>query len=105
MALDLRSKRVTEIDSERIHVIVRGMVQGVNFRAYTFRAARVLGLTGWVRNKPDRTVEVQAEGPREQLQALIDFLHVGSPSASVSAVEVTWMEASQESDSFEVRYF
>ena len=46
----------------RVHVIVRGRVQGVYFRDYTRREAQALGVNGWVRNLPDRSVEAVIEG-------------------------------------------
>lgn len=90
---------------QRLHAIVHGMVQGVNFRAYTVREAQRLGLTGWVRNRPDGTVETVAEGPREALEAFLEFLFTGSPSASVDKVTPTWGQATGEFDDFRVRYF
>lgn len=88
----------------RLHAIVHGRVQGVNFRSYTVREASELGLTGWVRNVRDGTVETLAEGERENLDRFLAFLHVGSPSAIVTKVEVDWQMASGEFDDFRVRY-
>lgn len=51
----------------RLHAVVYGHVQGVNYRASALRQAQALGLTGWVRNGPDGTVEVVAEGSRASL--------------------------------------
>lgn len=90
---------------QRLHAIVHGMVQGVNFRAYTVREAQRLGLTGWVRNVPDGTVETVAEGPRGALEAFLEFLSIGSPSASVTKVTSTWEQATGEFSDFRVRYF
>jgi acylphosphatase len=89
----------------RLHAIVKGRVQGVNFRAETYWKAESLALTGWVRNRPDGTVEVLAEGPQGKLETLLGFLRVGPPSARVTGVEVTWLEPSGEFASFEVRHF
>jgi acylphosphatase len=72
---------------ERLQAVVRGRVQGVSFRYYTQAEARRLGLNGWVRNQPDGSVEVLAEGPRAELDALLAFLHRGPPAARVSGVE------------------
>ncbi len=88
----------------RLHARVHGRVQGVNFRYYTTRTARRLGLTGWVANRRDGTVETVAEGPRSDLEQFLDFLHRGSPSASVQEVDVDWRDPSGEFDSFRVRY-
>lgn len=89
---------------EQLRAVVHGRVQGVNFRAYTVEEATTLGLTGWVRNCPDRTVEVCAEGPREQLERLLQFLYHGSPSAQVTSVDVQWLPATHRYRGFEVRY-
>ncbi len=80
------------------------MVQGVNFRWYTQRRASDLGLTGFVRNLPDGSVEVVAEGPRSSLDSLLDFLHVGPSSAEVESVETRWSSPTGEFSRFEVRY-
>jgi acylphosphatase len=89
---------------KQLHAIVHGQVQGVSFRYYTIQEARQLGIVGWVRNKPDRTVEVCAEGPTAQLKRLLAFLHRGSPAAHVTRVEAKWQPATGQFDRFEVRY-
>lgn len=88
----------------RLHAIVRGRVQGVNFRGTTAREASARGVTGWVRNLRDGTVEVTAEGRREQLDALLQYLHDGPPAASVTGVDVQWLEPTGEYNSFRVRF-
>lgn len=88
----------------RLHAIVSGRVQGVNFRYYTAHEAQRLQVTGWVRNNADGTVEVTAEGPREQLEALLAFLKVGSPASEVSEVRDEWQEATEEFKDFRTRY-
>ena len=88
----------------RIHAIVRGRVQGVNFRYYTTRTARRLGLKGWVANRADGTVETVAEGDQSDLEEFKDFLHRGSPAARVEDVEVDWESITGEFDGFRVRY-
>ena len=74
--------------AERLHAIIHGRVQGVNFRYYTLIQAQALGLTGWVANRPDGTVEVMAEGPRSALDELLAFLQRGPSHARVDQVEV-----------------
>lgn len=69
--------------------IVRGLVQGVAFRHHTKVRARELGLAGWVRNLPDGTVEVWAEGEADALDELHRWLRIGPPAARVAGVEVT----------------
>ena len=88
---------------QRLHAVVHGHVQGVSFRYYTVFTARQLNLTGWVRNKPDSTVETIAEGERDQLDELIKFLHTGSPSADVTQVATRFDTATGEFDDFTIR--
>ncbi|HEY75664.1 MAG TPA: acylphosphatase [Thermoflexia bacterium] len=88
----------------RLHAVVEGRVQGVNFRYYTVRTARRLGLTGWVANRWDGTVETVAEGPRAALEAFLDFLHEGSPAARVTRVNARWERPTGEFTDFTVRY-
>lgn len=71
----------------RLHLLVRGRVQGVGFRWYVRELARKLGLSGWVRNCPDGAVEIAAEGSEESLQRLQRELRIGPPGAVVSSVE------------------
>ncbi|MBN1309901.1 MAG: acylphosphatase [Anaerolineae bacterium] len=89
----------------RLHTVVHGRVQGVNFRAYTLEKAFSLSLKGWVRNTFSGTVEAVAEGDENALKEFLDFLHIGSPSASVTHVDVTWEEATGKFEDFQVRYF
>lgn len=93
-----------EAAQTRVHAIVHGYVQGVNFRYYTTRTARRLGLTGWVANLRDGTVETIAEGKRADVEEFVDFLHRGSPAARVEDVNVEWESPRDEFDGFRVRY-
>ncbi|MBN1485030.1 MAG: acylphosphatase [Chloroflexia bacterium] len=76
--------------AKRVHLWIRGRVQGVSFRYYTRRQARALGLSGWVKNLPDGRVEVVAEGDEAVLQELVDWCHQGPPAAHVAQVQVRW---------------
>ncbi len=67
--------------------LVRGRVQGVGFRWYVEREARALGVSGWVRNNYDGTVEVLAMGSHEQLSTLRRKLQQGPRAARVDAVD------------------
>jgi acylphosphatase len=88
----------------RLHAIVHGRVQGVSFRYYTIQAANRLGLTGWVANRWDGTVETVAEGPRHALDELLAFLHRGPPSAWVERVDTNWQAPTGEFKDFKVRF-
>ena len=89
---------------QRLHAIVSGVVQGVNFRYVTRTEAARLTLAGWVRNLRDGSVEVMAEGPRPALEALLSFLHRGPPAASVENVRAEWSAAAGEFKSFDIRW-
>lgn len=79
----------------RLNAIVRGRVHGVGFRYWTHHTVQhIVGVTGgFVRNRQDGTVEVEAEaGDRAPLQALFDELHRGPAASQVTAVEALWEE-------------
>lgn len=65
---------------------VQGRVQGVGYRFFVYAAAQSLQLCGWVRNRPDASVEVAARGPAGQLRQLEQQLWQGPPAANVLAV-------------------
>ncbi|MFQ5945026.1 MAG: acylphosphatase [Anaerolineae bacterium] len=88
----------------RLEARVRGRVQGVFYRDQTRTRARQLGLTGYVRNLPDGTVEAVADGPPDALEKLLEWLRVGSSSAQVEGVEVRWGTSTGEFSRFEVRF-
>ena len=72
----------------RRRVVVHGRVQGVFFRETTRRLAEDEGVSGWVRNTWEGTVEVVLEGPPDAVERLVAFVHRGPPSAEVERVEV-----------------
>ncbi len=76
-------------DVIRRHAVVRGRVQGVWFRESTRIEAERLGVAGWVRNRPDGTVEAEVEGRPEAVAAMVVVLREGPPAARVDDVEVT----------------
>jgi acylphosphatase len=73
---------------KRARVIVSGRVQGVFFRASCAKEARRRGLSGWVRNLPDRRVEAAFEGPGAEVDAMVAWCSEGPSRASVDAIEV-----------------
>ncbi len=77
-------------ESARLEATVRGIVQGVFFRHHTKLEADRLGLSGTVRNCPDGTVAVVAEGTRERLNQFLQWLHQGPSLAAVDRVDATW---------------
>jgi acylphosphatase len=84
-------------------VRVTGRVQGVFFRAWTAEQATKLGVSGWVRNASDGSVEAHFEGEKWSVLQLIDLLRQGPPSAKVAQVTVDAAESTR-ADHFEVRH-
>ncbi|MEM5879040.1 MAG: acylphosphatase [Candidatus Aenigmatarchaeota archaeon] len=88
----------------RAHVIISGIVQGVNFRYYTKLKAKENKVTGWIRNLVDGRVEAVFEGEKSSVESMIEFCKRGPPNAYVSNVEVKWEDFRGESEIFEIRY-
>lgn len=72
----------------RKHLWISGRVQGVSFRANTIRRAKILGVSGWVRNLPNGKVETIIEGPKNKVNKLVKWCREGPRLASVEKVEV-----------------
>ena len=87
---------------ERLHAVVRGNVQGVGFRWFVEREAHILGIAGWVRNNSDSTVEVLAQGTRDQLSGLRSRLREGPRAARVDDVEESEAEPIKGLSSFRI---
>jgi acylphosphatase len=88
----------------RIRAIVSGRVQGVSFRAATRAEARRLGVVGWVRNRDDGAVELEAEGADDLVAALIQWCHQGPPAARVASVAVDELAPTGADRGFEITY-
>jgi acylphosphatase len=86
----------------RRRVVVQGHVQGVFFRETTRRRARSAGVTGWVRNAPDGSVEAVFEGEREAVDRLVAFMQAGPRGARVDWVDIA-SEEPEGLSGFEVR--
>jgi acylphosphatase len=95
--------KMNSTPERRLHAWVRGRVQGVGFRFFVLTEAQNLGLTGWVRNRFDGSVEVLAEGDVERLRSLVAALEKGPRSSSVREVKTNLQAASGEFNSFHVR--
>jgi acylphosphatase len=87
----------------RLEAIVHGRVQGVGFRYQVAQHARAMGVTGYVRNLWDGSVEVVAEGDTVSLAQFLSYIQVGPRPAWVSEVMTNWQAASGAFHSFEVR--
>ena len=90
------------MEHSAVHLVVVGRVQGVAFRARAVAEASRLGLSGWVRNRMDGTVEARAEGPPEAVDAFVAWCQRGPPAATVEEVHVTRVSATGLDRGFQV---
>jgi acylphosphatase len=89
----------------RVRLQIAGVVQGVSYRWSMQHEARRLGVSGWVRNRRDGSVEAVAEAEERALHQLLAWSHDGPPGAVVSRVEAEWSEATGEFvGGFEIRH-
>ena len=88
----------------RAHILITGRVQGVYFRSSARAEAERNGLLGWVKNTKVGSVEIVAEGEKEDIEGLIAWCRVGSPSSKVAEVKVNWEEYTSEFHGFKVEY-
>ncbi|MEO3993468.1 MAG: acylphosphatase [Desulfurococcaceae archaeon TW002] len=88
----------------RAHLRIYGLVQGVFFRSTMRDVALRLGVTGWVRNLPDGSVEAVIEGDPEKVERLIRWARRGPPTAIVEEVKIEYSECMNEFKTFRIRY-
>lgn len=98
----MRTRDVRRVHA-RARVVFHGRVQGVYFRAHCREHALGAGLRGWVRNRPDGTVEAVFEGDRQVVEEAIRWNQTSQPYARVTDVEVAWSEPGDEFRTFDVR--
>lgn len=88
-----------------LHVRIHGRVQGVGYRAFAARAARRLGLRGWVRNAANGTVEAVVDGTAEDVRSWIDELRRGPSGARVASIDEQPVDRlGDETPAFEIRW-
>mgnify|MGYP005842755883 CR=1 FL=1 len=88
----------------RAHVTIRGRVQGVYYRSSMKDEAQALGICGWVKNKPDGSVEGILEGRREDVEKLIEWCRQGPPMAEVSTVTTEWKDFTGKFSGFKIAF-
>jgi len=96
---------------KQVHIYIKGDVIGVGFRAWAKIQAKIIGVTGWVRNvnkHPDiygvgGGVEAQIQGEMEKVKQMIELLKKGPPVSHVSGIEIFWQEPKEIFDIFEIR--
>lgn len=86
----------------RAHLIITGLVQGVYYRVSARKEALALGLTGWIKNRPDGAVEAAIEGNREKAVKFIDWCRQGPPKSQVSDVQLEWEDYKGEYQDFRI---
>ena len=94
---------MSETNLSRVHIWVRGRVQGVGFRAFVQQSAVVMDLKGWVRNVGWDQVETIAEGEKSVLERFIKAVRIGPRASQVEDSRFEWEPASGEFESFQVR--
>ena len=92
------------MEKVRARVRIEGLVQGVLYRYSTQQKAQELGVNGWVRNVRDGSVECLLEGERDDVEALIRWLHHGPPGARVETVTTHWEEYREDLKGFSIQY-
>lgn len=89
---------------EQIHCTISGNVQGVYLRSYIKECADARGVLGFVRNLPDGSVEVVAEGSGDMLTAFLADVRQGSSLSRIDTVDAVWGHATKKFDHFSVKY-
>ena len=96
---------------KQAHLYIKGDVIGVGFRAWTKIQAKIIGITGWVRNVYDQPeifgvsggVEAVIQGEEEKVNKMIDLLKQGPPVSRVDDIEITWQDPKEIFEEFEIR--
>ena len=88
----------------RAHVRIHGRVQGVCFRMETQHVAETIGVSGWVRNRPDGTVEAVFEGTSSHVDQLLKWCHAGPPMSDVTHVDIKWEAYTGEYGAFDITF-
>ncbi|HSW87603.1 MAG TPA: acylphosphatase [Candidatus Saccharimonadales bacterium] len=84
------------------HLLITGTVQGIGYRQFVKSHARKMGITGWVKNLPDGSVEAILQGDTAKIEEMITLCKKGPFLAEVKDVEVLWEEATSTFDSFTI---
>jgi len=88
---------------KQVHLYVKGDVIGVGFRAWTKIQAKIIEVTGWVRNKDADSVEAQIQGEEEKVKQIIEIIKKGPPVSHISDVQIFTQEPKEIFDGFEIK--
>ena len=89
---------------KRVHVFYSGRVQGVGFRLTAEETAHQFVVVGWIKNLRDGRVELLGEAEETVLQQFLDAIRDGPMKKFINDVEISWSQASDSFDEFEIRY-
>ena len=90
---------------KRVHVFYSGRVQGVGFRVTAEETALQYNVLGWVKNLRDGRVELIAEAEEETLERFLEIIRTGPMRNFIKQIEVSWSDAAETFDEFEIRYY
>lgn len=93
-----------EQNLKTVHIIIKGMVQGVGFRYYIRSLAHSLGVPGFVKNLSDGTVEIEMEGEQKKLKEILERIHTGEMSGYVSDMDIVWLPFKNKYDDFSIEF-
>ena len=88
--------------NKRVQLMIRGRVTGVFFRAAAQREAKRLGVTGWVKNRNDASIEMLAEGEEDAIKEIVSWAQHGPSAARVENVDVRWRGYTGEFSDFRI---
>ena len=88
---------------KQVHLFIKVNVIGVGFRAWTKIQTKIIGVTGWIRNKDEDSVEAQVQGEEEKVKQIIELIKKGPPVSHVSDVQIFSQEPKEMFDGFEIR--
>ena len=92
------------MNSKRVHLLIKGRVQGVYFRQTMMETAEKNNVLGWVQNLPDNKVEAILEGDDSNVDAVIEWAHFGPAGAVVDEIKIAEEKYIGEFSDFEIRY-
>ena len=90
---------------KRVHVFYSGRVQGVGFRLTAEETAHSVGAVGWIRNLRDGRVELIAEAEEAALERFLKMIRIGPMKNFIHAEDISWSDATNTFDEFEIRYY
>ncbi len=87
---------------KQVHLFIKGDVIGVGFRAWTKIQAKIIGVTGWIRNNNEGFVEALLQGEEEKVKQIIELIKKGPLVSHIENVEIFWQEPKEVFDYFEI---